>query len=262
MKRFLWMMFIAALVVAGCSPAQTSTPAPAAATANVSVPADSNKVVASAIVVPMNESNLGFIIFGTAKEISVKEGDVIQAGQTLMTLNSPDLEYGLAQSEAALRAAEADYQYWIPPRLNRPPERRELAKSQLVIAQTALEVAHANLTQSTLLAPFDGTVISVNAKPGELVQPGQVAMTIATLNSLQIETTDLSERDIPKVKIGQSAQVYIKALDARFNGTVTAISPISTEVGGDVVYKVTITLNEQPASLLWGMNAEVEISVE
>jgi len=29
-----------------------------------------------------------------------------------------------------------------------------------------------------------------------------------------------------------------------------------------VVYKVGVTLNEQPAGLLWGMNAEVEISTE
>jgi multidrug resistance efflux pump len=262
MKRFLWMMFIVAIVVAGCSPAQTSTPAPTATATNTNAPANPNQVAASAIVVPAYQSNLGFVISGTAKEISVKEGDAIQAGQILMILNAPALEYGLAQSEAALRSAEADYQYWIPPRLNRPPERRELAKSQLVIAQTALEIARANLTQSTLLAPLDGIVISINIKPGELVQPTQVVMTIATLNSLQIETTDLSERDIPKVKIGQNAQVYIKALDANFNGTVTAISPASTEVGGDVVYKVTITLNEQATGLLWGMNAEVEISVK
>jgi multidrug efflux pump subunit AcrA (membrane-fusion protein) len=262
MKRFLWTMLIAlALALAGCSTAQPSTPTPVAAV-TASAPANSNQVVASAIVVPVNKSDLSFVISGTTKELSVKEGDAVQAGQTLMILNSPDLEFGLAQAEAAFRAATADYQYWIPPRLNRPPERRELAKAQLVIAQTALETARANLAQSTLLAPFDGTVISINTKPGELVQPTQVVMTIANLDSLQIETTDLSERDIPKVKIGQSVQVNIKPLDSNFTGTITAISPISSKVGGDVVYKVTITLNDQPAGLLWGMSAEVVISTE
>jgi hypothetical protein len=43
---------------------------------------------------------------------------------------------------------------------------------------------------------------------------------------------------------------------------VTAISPISDTLGGDVVFKVTIKLNEQPADLLWGMTADVEIQTE
>jgi hypothetical protein len=43
---------------------------------------------------------------------------------------------------------------------------------------------------------------------------------------------------------------------------VTAISPISDTIGGDVVYKVTVQLDEQPIDLLWGMSADVEIDVD
>jgi HlyD family secretion protein len=54
----------------------------------------------------------------------------------------------------------------------------------------------------------------------------------------------------------------VEALDKEFNGKVMAISPVADIVGGDVVYKVTVTLDEQPDGLLWGMNAEVEINTE
>jgi hypothetical protein len=40
---------------------------------------------------------------------------------------------------------------------------------------------------------------------------------------------------------------------------VVSISPIADTVGGDVVFKVTITFDNQPADLLWGMTAEVTI---
>lgn len=102
----------------------------------------------------------------------------------------------------------------------------------------------------------------MDALPGELVQAGQTIITLASLNDLQIETTDLSERDIARVKVGQAVDVYIEALDRTVSGEVIRISPVSRTVGGDVVFPVTIVLEEQPDGLLWGMTAEVEIRTE
>ena len=85
---------------------------------------------------------------------------------------------------------------------------------------------------------------------------------IADLQNVRIETTDLSELDIAAVKIGQPANVYVEALNQEFPGKVTAISPIFETIGGDVVFKVTIQLDEQSRDLLWGMSTEVEINVE
>ena len=95
--------------------------------------------------------------------------------------------------------------------------------------------------------------------PGEVVQQGQAVTALATLNNLQIETTDLGERDILKVKVGDPASVNIEALNGTFPGRVIAISPKADTRGGDVVFKVTIALDKQPKGLLWGMTAEVTI---
>lgn len=79
------------------------------------------------------------------------------------------------------------------------------------------------------------------------------------LTHFQIETTDFSEKDIPSASIGQAATVYIEALNQEFTGKVTDIARVSETVGGDVVFKVTIELDDQPDGLRWGMSAEVKI---
>ena len=82
------------------------------------------------------------------------------------------------------------------------------------------------------------------------------------LTHFRIETTDLSEKDIADVKLGAQANVFIEALNKEFTGKVVDIGRISEKVGGDVVFKVTIELNEQPEGLRWGMSADVSIQAQ
>jgi multidrug efflux pump subunit AcrA (membrane-fusion protein) len=247
------------LLTAACS--GNATPSPTVTPSAAQNPAESRSVVASAEVVPAQDARLAFVIPGTIKAIAVKEGDIVQAGQLLAALNAPDLEYAVTQAEAGERAAEFEYEYWIPARLDRPPERRQLAEQELVVARLELETARAALTQAALTAPFDGAIVKIEAVPGELVQPHQVVITIAALDRLLIETTDLSERDVSRLENGMNATVSVEALGAELPARVTAIAPRSNTVGGDVVYRVTLELEDQPSELMWGMSAEVRIDV-
>jgi HlyD family secretion protein len=138
----------------------------------------------------------------------------------------------------------------------------EQAKVNLSLAQLNLEAAQHAQDKTALRAPFAGSVVSVAVTPGEVAMPGQMMIVLADLETLRVETTDLSERDISKVKIGQTAQVYVEPLDSHISGKVVQISPESSTLGGDVVYTVTIELDEQPDGLLWGMSVEVEIVVD
>ena len=92
--------------------------------------------------------------------------------------------------------------------------------------------------------------------------PGQVVLTLADLSQLQVETTDLSERDVTEVQLGHEARVYVEALNADVPGRVARISPLASTVGGDVVYTVVVDLDEQPEGLRLGMSVEVEIATE
>jgi len=136
------------------------------------------------------------------------------------------------------------------------------AKAAVAQAEAAVETARVTLEQAELRAPFGGTVTALEIGPGETVLPGQVVLVLADLSHLRVKTTDLSERDVASVAVGQAANVSVEALGTQIAGRVVRIASEATTVGGDVVYQVVIALDEQPANLRWGMSVEVEIATE
>jgi HlyD family secretion protein len=136
---------------------------------------------------------------------------------------------------------------------------RDIARANVESSKARLDAIKAQLANTTLIAPVGGTVTAVDISVGETATPGRALITIADISAFRIETTDLSEVDIPKVKVGQIATVYIEALDQEITGKVLEIAQQSETVGGDVVFKVTIELDEQPEGLRWGMSAEVTL---
>lgn len=265
-----------ALLLTACSPA-TTTPAPAGTPVEALIA--SNVVVASAEVIPAQVSEMSFPLSGPVKEILVRAGERVSAGQNLAMLDIPELTGGAAQAEAALQAAAKDVEFYSVPRRQppipakrpwnppiagplQPPERLWLAQAQLTAAQAALETARASLAQATLTAPFDGVVTDIRPMPGEVVGAGQVVIVLANLDQLQIETTDLGEQQIDAIQPGQAASVYIEALDKEFSGQVVRIASRASKEGGDVYFQVTIALDQQPPGMRWGMSAEVQIETE
>jgi HlyD family secretion protein len=222
--------------------------------------AKQGKVTASAEVVPVTEVELSFPVTGIVKSVDVKVGDSVTAGQPLVSLDTTILEAKVAEAEANLASAETQVRYLT--RVGTGQEHLDAAKADVDRAQAALDLAKAQLAQATLVTPIDGTVAAVELSAGETATPGLIVVIVGDLSKMQIETTDLSERDVPSVKIGQAASVFIEALNESFNGKVVDIARQAAEVGGDTVYKVTIELDEQPQGLYWGMSAEVEIQTE
>jgi len=226
--------------------------------------------IASAVVAPAQVSRLGFLTSAIVKEVNVQAGSEVKAGQVLAVLNTPDLDFNVVAAQEAFHSAQANAELQRYKRVKDirkgrtfwdvvPPEVRQFADAQAASAQAALEAAQATLAQSTLVAPYDGTIAAVDVFPGEYVNQNQTVITLATLNTLQVETTDLGERDITKVKIGAPVSISIASLNENFEGKVVGISPMASSVGGDIVFKVTIAFDKQPQNLLWGMTAEVTI---
>jgi multidrug resistance efflux pump len=138
------------------------------------------------------------------------------------------------------------------------------AQLEIEAAQLALEDAQAALEDAVLVAPFDGTAATVDIDVGDTVAPGQPMMVLATLDCLQARTTDLTELDVVRVKVGQSAVVTVDALPGHeFRGVVSEVALQPGDYRGDVVYAVTVELSVAPDSpLRWGMTALVEIQTE
>lgn len=274
MKRFYWIIAIAALALSACGQARETEAVPtvvleAGASSNQEESTGGDSVTASAQVVPITTARLSFTSIGRVTQVNAEAGDQVQVGDALAQLDTSVLEAKVREAEANLAYAQINLDYLVRNVGCRgegcaPSYKHiEVAENDVARAQALLDSAKATLaSQSALTAPFAGTVISVDISPYETVTPGQVVMVLGDLSTYRIETTDLSERDVTKVKIGQPAAVFIEALGEEFSGTVVDIDRISSEIGGDVVFKVTIELDEQPAGLLWGMSADVEIETE
>lgn len=138
-----------------------------------------------------------------------------------------------------------------------PAEATGAKLTQLESARNTLATIKDRLDNSRLVSPIAGTVTDVNAIVGESVSPGQIIFSISDVSRLHVETSDLNERDVVKVKVGQAVQVAVKALNVSLPGRVVRISPVANILGGDVVYKTVIDLDETPAELLTGMSVDV-----
>jgi len=273
MNRTFWLIsLLLALLAAGCGPASTVAPLPTL-TLDATGATTTTTVKASAVVSPVQDAQLSFVISGLVKEVIVEEGQQVQKGQTLAVLDTLDLEFAVTAAEAALRSAELEAAIQRYRRkytndagrivyLSGPREQIVKADAKVAQSKAALETAKAALLQGALVAPFEGAIIDIKVSVGEYAQPGQGVIILADLETLQVETTDLSELNVDVVEVGQPASVFVEALNQSFPGKVSDISPISETIGGDVVFKVTIQLNEQPPALLWGMSADVEIDTE
>jgi len=177
---------------------------------------------------------------------------------------SPPSETDVAKTTAQAAVAEAAYQeaQWYLAALKGediPADASGAMLAQLQQAKANLIAAQNRLEQSRLTAPISGVVTQVNVIAGEFATPGMTLVIVSDLDHLQVRTTDLSERDITNVKVGDPATIIVDVLSDEYSGTVTSISPIADTLGGDVVYEVTISFDEQPVGAFGGMTAEVTI---
>lgn len=172
-------------------------------------------------------------------------------------------EIDVALTYANLKAATAAVQEaeWYVAALRGetlPAEASGARLAELQAARDAVTAAEANFAATRLTSPVDGIVGMLLVRPGEYAVPGQPAVVVTNLESLRVETTDLSELDIAGVAVGQPATIAVEALGVDVPGHVVAVSPVSATLGGDVVYAVLLELDEIPAGLRPGMSATIE----
>jgi HlyD family secretion protein len=210
------------------------------------------------------EDNLNKAAALSALSAARKARDKAQANLNyLLALpNALEVEKADAVLEVARAELDAAQRRFDLLRNGPDPQALALAEARLANAEAQLAAAQAALADLELKAPIAGTVSEVSAHAGEWVMPGQVVLVLADLDHLRVETSDLSERDVPRVAVGQPAAVQIEALGAVARGVVVEISTLAETLGGDVVYTTTLDLENPPAGLRVGMSVEVQFGSE
>lgn len=167
-------------------------------------------------------------------------------------------EANLTVQKANLTQAEAAHSGLIskPRDVDVAALRAEVNRNRANVAQAQNEL---NKTQLRALA--DGIVSKLDVEVGQTVAMNSPVATILS-SGLAIKV-DISESDIAKVKVQDTATITLDALgeDMKFRATVASIEPAETKVSGVVYYKTTLVLenHEQIAEVRPGMTANVEI---
>ena len=109
-------------------------------------------------------------------------------------------------------------------------QKSEIAYSQALADQARFQLAEAQATRSdlTVKAPFDGTVMTRAAEPGEVVQAGTAIVTLLDLSKVYLRGF-IPEGQIGKVKVGQPARIYLDSDPAKpLDAYVERIDPQAT----------------------------------
>jgi multidrug resistance efflux pump len=158
-----------------------------------------------------------------------------------------------AENDLALKKAELDDAQRRYDRLKNGADAEQLA-----VLEARLEAAEAGVAAFSVIAPFDGVVAELNAKAGSSINAGEVAVTVADFSSWLIETTDLTEIDVVTLSEGQPVTVTFDAIPGEtLGGVIDSIGQTYEENQGDIVYAVTVALDDSHPRLRWGMTAVV-----
>ena len=111
-------------------------------------------------------------------------------------------------------------------------------------------------------APVSGTVVSVRAKAGEFLYPGEKAFVIANSDEMQVRLF-VNEANISAVKTGQKTRITGSGFQNTYTGTVSEISSEAVQsassAGGDTSVEVLVRIDHPAAELKPGLTSSVKI---
>ncbi len=243
----------------------------------------SNEVEAKGTLEPLSSTVVSPAIDGTIATVNVSAGQTVAKGDVLMTIKNDELDRAVAEAARSVDAAKAelaaakrgteitDEEGNVTYEVSQ--ETVDAAKRALAAAQEGYDQAVAKAAERTVTAPCDGSIVEMNAQvgaPATGVESGKSLMQIADLSQMKV-TVQVSEEDIAKVAVGQTANVTFPAFpDLTLQGNVTGIASIASADGGmmsydgssSVSFDVDILIAQPDSRLKPGMTAKVSLVTE
>jgi multidrug resistance efflux pump len=172
---------------------------------------------------------------------------------------APEVWITEAENDLALKTAQLEK---VQLKVERMKD-QGVDRDQLAVLEARLNAAKAGVAAFEVIAPFDGIVTNLNAKAGSSIEAGKVAVTVADFSQWLVTTTDLTEIDVVELTEKEPVIVTLDALpDVELKGTILSIGQTYEENQGDVVYKVTIRLDDTHPAMRWGMTASITFQNE
>jgi RND family efflux transporter MFP subunit len=223
-------------------------------------------LTSSGYVVARRKAVVSAKIQGRLAELKVEEGSRVREGQLLARLESADYQAQVSRAAAQLERAQADLaenqrQLRLAEGLTREhvmaQDQLEAVQSRVRIAEAGvsqaradLDFARATLRNTSILAPFTGTVVKKMAEVGESVAPIPPGVNISTssgaivaladLDTLEVET-DVAESNVARLGPEQPAEVAVEAFpDRRYRAVLRQVIPTADRTKATVQVKVTI----------------------
>lgn len=236
-------------------------------------------VSASGTITPTVSQDVSFAVSGTVLSVDVAEGDTVEAGQTLATVDTLQLNADLLEAKATLATAEANLSD-----LEDADDGSDAASAQIAAASAQVDVAKAAesdaedaMADATLVAPVAGLVTTVDLAVGDAVTGGDAGagggvaggssgstgtaqFVIVGTDSWQVDVT-VDDADVALIAVGDQAELAIDGADTVF-GTVSEIGLLSTSSSGVAAYPVTIAVTGSPDGVHDGVSADVSIVYE
>ena len=180
-------------------------------------------------------------VAGRVTEILIDEGNRVEAGAPVLTidperrsLERDSAEARLNEARAQARDAAADYQrvrdlkerkVASQQQLDQAETDHKLAQSRLAASEAELGVLERALRDATVTAPFAGFVATREVSRGEYVQPGQTLFELVALDPIEVEFR-IPEMDLARVALDQTVAVRLSPFpDEIFEAVVNFVAP-------------------------------------
>lgn len=205
---------------------------------------------------------LSFNVSGLLREVSVKESQKIDKGESIAQLDQRDFQNKVESAAARYETAEKEYQRGVRLKQGDAISRSDLErrKSQMEIAKAELSIAQKALNDTVLKAPFSGKIAKVPVKNLQNIQAGEPIVTLYEENRLQaiinfpanLLATSLQRKEEKSFVIFEA--VPEQRIPAVFKEAKLEADTVSQ------TFAVTLTFEPPPhLIILPGMNAIVEI---
>jgi membrane fusion protein (multidrug efflux system) len=224
---------------------------------------------------PVRQATVKAKVSGDVRQLTVREGDSVQAGQILVRVDTADLDARVLERQGQLQSARAQLalaektnamnqkllkQNFISQNASDSAESSlEVAKGNLQASQAQLRVAQNALKDSVAIAPFSGTVAKRHVQQGEKVAFDSPLVTVVDLKDMELQAA-VPSGDIPELKPGMTVDLVVDGFtDRKFTGRIERINP-STEAGTRAIL-VFVGIPNEAQALRGGMFATGRIAL-